>query len=338
MKSHLPNTPLDIIGDIHGEIGALQNLMKNLGYDDEGRHLDGRSLVFVGDLVDRGPDSLGVVRIVKGLIESGHGFAILGNHELNLLRGKHKEGNDWFWEASEADQENLLAFFASLPLTLSRLDLRIAHAAWDQPSVERMANLEKSGSTRELFDKLEKEINATLDAEGWLEGEKIEKAQWEAKIKERQADLPVLPNISHCEEARQNLNPLKVLTSGPEGKAVKTFWTSGKHRFLKRLKWWDEYRDETPVVVGHYWRQYVPFDRKWVEKDDPNLFEGIAPIAWVGKRSNVFCVDYSVGARSQERLHGKAGERTKLGALRWPERVLFLDTGETVATLGFERS
>ena len=37
MKSHLPNTPLDIIGDIQGKLGALQNLMKNLGYDDGGR-------------------------------------------------------------------------------------------------------------------------------------------------------------------------------------------------------------------------------------------------------------------------------------------------------------
>ena len=46
----LPNTPLDIIGDVHGEFTALQALLHHLGYDATGYHPEGRTLVFVGDL------------------------------------------------------------------------------------------------------------------------------------------------------------------------------------------------------------------------------------------------------------------------------------------------
>ncbi len=57
--------PIDIVGDIHGEIEALRQLLKSLGYDQYGIHPDGRRLVFVGDLVDRGPNSPAVVELVK---------------------------------------------------------------------------------------------------------------------------------------------------------------------------------------------------------------------------------------------------------------------------------
>lgn len=53
----LPPGPLDIIGDIHGEIDSLRQLLKELGYDEEGNHPNDRLLVFVGDFCDRGPDS-----------------------------------------------------------------------------------------------------------------------------------------------------------------------------------------------------------------------------------------------------------------------------------------
>ena len=332
----LPKGLLDIIGDIHGEIEALTNLLKNLGYNNQCEHPEGRSLVFVGDLVDRGPDSPAVVALVRALVESGRASAIIGNHELNLLRGLHKEGNSWFWESAVAEQEAILKFFATLPLALSHENLRVVHAAWYGPAVEKLGIFGNVGSLTELFKVLEDKINTDLQAEGWLEGEKKEKDEWGGKIREKHAVVPILSHLQHCEEARQNLNPLKALNSGLEGKVEKPFWTNGKWRFLCRLKWWDEYVDEIPVVVGHYWRQFLPFAKSWVEKDDPNLFAGLEPTAWVGKRGNVFCVDYSVGARSHERLHGKAGERTKLGALRWPERVLVLDTGEIIPTIGFK--
>ncbi|MDH3441675.1 MAG: metallophosphoesterase, partial [Gammaproteobacteria bacterium] len=53
----LEDGPLDIIGDIHGEFDALMNLLDVLGYDEEGQSPEGRKIVFLGDLIDRGPDS-----------------------------------------------------------------------------------------------------------------------------------------------------------------------------------------------------------------------------------------------------------------------------------------
>lgn len=80
--------PIDIVGDIHGECGALLSLLDRLGYDGQGEHPEGRRLVFIGDLVDRGPDSPGVLRLVRQLVQRKRAQCVLGNHELNLLRGE----------------------------------------------------------------------------------------------------------------------------------------------------------------------------------------------------------------------------------------------------------
>ena len=64
------NGPLDVVGDIHGEVEALRSLLRHLGYAEDGTHPDNRRLVFVGDLTDRGPDSPAVVHIVKGLVQA----------------------------------------------------------------------------------------------------------------------------------------------------------------------------------------------------------------------------------------------------------------------------
>ncbi len=61
--------PIDVIGDVHGEIGPLRELLGRLGYDAAGKHADGRRLVFVGDLGDRGPDSPAVFELVRGMVE-----------------------------------------------------------------------------------------------------------------------------------------------------------------------------------------------------------------------------------------------------------------------------
>ncbi len=90
---------------------------------------------------------------------------------------------------------------------------------------------------------------------------------------------------------------------------------------------------------GHYWHlppaparlpHLVPLDGLGEE------FEGIAPPAWHGLRSNLFCIDYAVGARYRKRAVGHDGHgssRFALGALRWPEREMALDSGQRRATL-----
>jgi protein phosphatase len=86
--------PFDVVGDIHGCRAELEVLLTSLGYEisrDRGgravgaRH-DGRRTIFVGDLVDRGPDTPGVLRLVMGLVSAGDALCVPGNHEAKLLR------------------------------------------------------------------------------------------------------------------------------------------------------------------------------------------------------------------------------------------------------------
>lgn len=89
--------PFDIIGDIHGCAGELESLLDKLGYDVETSGEpglrsytvtppEGRRAIFVGDLVDRGPRSPDVLRLVKSMVETGTAFCVIGNHENKLLR------------------------------------------------------------------------------------------------------------------------------------------------------------------------------------------------------------------------------------------------------------
>jgi len=83
--------PFDIIGDVHGCFDELTTLLGDLGYqvasDRAGaHHPDGRRAFFVGDLVDRGPASPAVLRLVMGMLDNGDALCIPGNHEAKLLR------------------------------------------------------------------------------------------------------------------------------------------------------------------------------------------------------------------------------------------------------------
>ncbi|MER7466984.1 polynucleotide kinase-phosphatase [Streptomyces sp. NPDC097981] len=87
--SHLTG-PFDIIGDVHGCSSELETLLAKLGYED-GVHPEGRTAVFVGDLVDRGPDSPGVLRRVMDMAKSGNALCVPGNHENKL--GRYLKGS-----------------------------------------------------------------------------------------------------------------------------------------------------------------------------------------------------------------------------------------------------
>ncbi len=81
--------PFDVIGDVHGCSSELEALLGKLGYAD-GVHPEGRTAVFVGDLVDRGPDSPGVLRRVMAMVKSGNALCVPGNHENKF--GRHLKG------------------------------------------------------------------------------------------------------------------------------------------------------------------------------------------------------------------------------------------------------
>lgn len=88
--------PFDVIGDVHGCRDELVALLGALGYAVGGtreepvvRPPEGRRALLLGDLVDRGPDSPGVLRLVMAMVRSGAALCIPGNHEVKLLRHLH---------------------------------------------------------------------------------------------------------------------------------------------------------------------------------------------------------------------------------------------------------
>src|SRR5260221_5472718 len=83
--------PCDIIGDVHGCAAELMTLLGGLGYARRPgtaalTHPDGRRAVFVGDLVDRGPDVVDVLRIVLAMREARDALLVIGNHDYKVFR------------------------------------------------------------------------------------------------------------------------------------------------------------------------------------------------------------------------------------------------------------
>lgn len=144
--------PFDIIGDVHGCLDELKDLLARLGYlladatDPDGRPTfavtppPGRKAAFVGDLVDRGPDSPGVLRLVMRMVEAATALAVRGNHDdklLRKLRGREVSISHGLAETLEqlaaeppAFTERVKAFLDGLPThyVLDAGRLVVAHA------------------------------------------------------------------------------------------------------------------------------------------------------------------------------------------------------------------
>ncbi len=287
--------PLDIVGDIHGEVDALRSLMSRLGYDDNGSHPEQRKLVFVGDLTDRGPDSPAVVDLVQRLVETGYAQCVLGNHDLNILLNHREHDNGWFYGeefiddgtvvpqvlADELIRQQVLSFFASLPIALERDDLHVVHACWND---DMIAFAKQSSDVVDLYNNHRELIDRSFPDFDLDDGAK---------------------RLKH-----QNENPVKLLSSGPEERVDAPITAGGKIRNEQRVRWWKDYQG-TFCVFGHY-----------------SILDG-------DLRSNdsSFCIDYGVGKRWTERRKGKSsGFSLKLAAMRFPEKVIVFDE-DSVETL-----
>lgn len=226
--------PIDIVGDVHGEIELLHALVSRLGYDRAAEHPDGRRLIFVGDLTDRGPESVAVVEFVAAAVRTGLAQCVLGNHDLNILLGHRKKDNGWFfghgeslsWERPAGLEEQKIArdFFGTLPLALVREDVRVVHAAWDDLSIELVRGHRDVVKLYELH-------RASID-----------RRCRDQNLGQVEAEL-----------AHQNENPVKRITSGPEEKVWEPVDVGGTRRNLERVPWWHDYGGDQPLCVfGHY--------------------------------------------------------------------------------------
>jgi Calcineurin-like phosphoesterase len=145
------NGPFDIIGDVHGCADELELLLAKLGYGvrfdgagaDRRAIVDpprGRMLIFVGDLVDRGPRTPDVLRLAMSMVHNGTALCVPGNHDAKFVRWlkghavKPTHGLDMTIAQFASEPESLRheaeQFFDSLPFHLWLDDgrLAVAHA------------------------------------------------------------------------------------------------------------------------------------------------------------------------------------------------------------------
>jgi len=93
------------IGDIHGCTDLLSDLLHKIEQDNAGRSPARTQLVFLGDLIDRGPDSARLLRAMHGHVSAKNCHVIRGNHEATLsdaLAGDHDAMDLWLQHGGTA--------------------------------------------------------------------------------------------------------------------------------------------------------------------------------------------------------------------------------------------
>ena len=132
--SVLPGDAYDVVGDVHGLLDELLPLLTRLGYghDENGVpvHPDGRKLLFLGDVVDRGRQSVLLLHYVEQACRQGGHIFVPGNHEDKLLKtwegwmrtseakGRSRSSSETFLELiaqPKAVQERLMEFIRTQP-------------------------------------------------------------------------------------------------------------------------------------------------------------------------------------------------------------------------------
>lgn len=342
---------IDIVGDIHGEYEALHQLLEVLGYDHKGNHAEGRRLVFLGDLVDRGPDSPKVLDCVIKMVEAGNAQAILGNHELNILLERPMHGNGWMIQPNHKERadefhcasvdpekyDRYMQFFAAMPAVLENDALRIVHACWNTQAVDQL-KAHGDESTVSVYQHYQAQYQAVLDKPDFAECLEREKTEYYHELRNPDVPAPLLPAIAEKEYLKQMMNPIRILTTSSMQATDQPFFGGGKWRMAEREAWWESYTEDKPVIIGHFWRQYSSIVKRVSGLFGRDLFEGIESHAWMGAKHNVYCVDYSVGQRHVERRKQQEAEALnekyigKLAALRMPERQVIHDDGSVVDT------
>lgn len=328
----IDNGEYDIVGDIHGEIDAITNLIYHLGYDKDGNHPSNRKLIFVGDLVDRGPDSIAVLKLVSNMVNLNNAHCILGNHELNILLSHRREGNGWFFGLAEHDFKSTIAhdddrlwvleFLNRLPIAIHSESIRVAHACWDNSDIDALSTIKNSIQSE--YDQYEASLKEHSKSSGIYSAFKKQSREYFHQLTDRDCSVPYLEHIAAHNMLDKEFNKFKSITSGPEYKVDTPFFAGGRWRMLDRKDWWNSYTDDTPVVIGHYWRtmNYQP----------GSLFTNIDPLSWFGAKNNVFCIDYSVGRRFLDRKNRRPYHH-KLHALRFPDNTLMSEDGDVITIL-----
>lgn len=280
-----PVTGYDVIGDIHGCADPLEALLDGMGY----QHADGvyrhptRQAVFVGDLIDRGPQQLRVLELVKAMVDTGSAQIVMGNHEFNAVcyriigadgeylrrhSDKNARQHQAFLEQLTADQQQYyLDWFRTIPLWLDVGGLRVVHACWHEPSMkvveqELVSNLI---GTDEQFAAASTNDHPLYDAiETLIKGPELSLTD--------HGQLPYLDKDGHQRSSSRlrwwstgstlrELAEITITFTTPDGALYPELPSTAVEN--------DDYayRGEIPVVYGHYWRTGTPqYGLDWTER------------------------------------------------------------------------
>jgi hypothetical protein len=266
-------TAYDVIGDIHGHLAKLEALLVRLGYVQFGgvwTPPEGRMALFLGDLIDRGPEQVAVVRAVRAMVEAGHALCLMGNHEYNAIayatprndapgeylrtrsaknREQHGEFLRQVGEGSALHGE-IIEWFRTLPPVLDLGGLRAVHAWWHEPHVQQIGSLLDSGWMDDDF------LHAACTRESplWHAMEELTKG----------LELP-LPDghvfVDHQGVARREVRTRWWLEEPSTFRDVAIVGNAQEHR-VPEVPLPANYRggpvEGSPIFVGHYWMEGAP--------------------------------------------------------------------------------
>lgn len=164
----------DLIGDLHGCADSLRQLLELLGY----RQISGvwqhprRMAIFLGDIIDRGTQIRATLEIVYRMVEAGHAYCLMGNHEyyalawhlpapaqsMQLFVRDHNSRHARLWQetaeefsAHPQEWHDYLEWFAELPLFLDAGHFRSVHAYWDEPLIAQLQQRFDGGQVSREF-------------------------------------------------------------------------------------------------------------------------------------------------------------------------------------------
>lgn len=262
----------DIIGDVHGQIGKLEGLLKKLGYrikDRAWRHPDSRIALFLGDLVDRGPGQIEVITTVRNMIEAGSARSIMGNHEWNAIGSATPDGNGGYLrprtEAKLAEHAEFLRqigdgsdlhkecveWFKTLPPFLEIDGIRLCHAWWNADAIDVLrANQEADGRLNDDFLM----GSFARGSDGWNALEAVSKG-WEIRVPKG------FYFLDHNQTKRKDIR-LRWWDGAAKTYRNAALVPNGCESNVPDLPLPEDVvlgmRDTVPTFVGHYWMSGLP--------------------------------------------------------------------------------
>jgi len=273
----------DIIGDIHGYGKELIIVLEKMGYSEKEpynyAHPDGRKVIFIGDYIDRGPEILLTLRIVRTMQENGNAIAIMGNHEFNFLcyNFTNEDGKSFRDQKKKTRGESLtdqelgdeitsyLNWMSDLPLFFENDVCRCVHAHWDKKSIALIRERGIAKLDREGLLALHTDTELLLAYEIVLKGDELEIDE-QFQFADKEGKVRRQGRIKWWATEKGTTMGECFASIPPE--SLHKPYVFQADDFVVHYE-----KDEKPVFFGHYWMSHTEIN---VQRD------------------NVCCIDFSV--------------------------------------------